>query len=220
MEAAGSTVTSNISAGLHGVASHKTVLVRRHQENLSLYILQCSHETNHFKIIHNIKIYTSETYRHLLNKRTEHSFFHLIEHKYKVITYGIASSIHKSPVFVMKYCSLYFKIWCDIFITAKFPVWKHIHHKQHTPASYTLDRALLRVPTEICLLGDHSRFMTGRLVTWERERKVVNLPLLNWRIRVYLLWNLLPALRLLYGQPTGVRNVAVHRPCKSQLLSP
>ena len=149
-----------------------------------------------------------------------HSFFHFIEHKYTLITYGIAGSIYKSPVFVMKYCSLYFKIWCDIFITAKFSVWKHIHHEQHTPASYTLDRALLRVPTEICLLGDHSRFMTVRLVTGERERKVVNLPLLNWRIRVYSLWNLLPALRLLYGQPTGVRNVAVHRPCKSQLLSP
>lgn len=120
----------------------------------------------------------------------------------------------------MKYCSLYFKIWRDIFITAKFAVWKHIHHEKHTAASYTLDRALLGVPTEICLLGDHSRFMTVRLVIGEREGKGVNLPLLNWRIRVYLLWNLLPALRLLYGQPIGVRNVAVHRPCKSQLLSP
>jgi len=34
MEAAGSTVTSYISAWLNGVASHKTIPVRRDQENL------------------------------------------------------------------------------------------------------------------------------------------------------------------------------------------
>jgi len=65
MEEAGSTVPPNISARLHGVASHKTVLVRRHQQNLKPLFIYYNAAT---KTVTS-KLYT--IYKYILLKHTD-----------------------------------------------------------------------------------------------------------------------------------------------------
>jgi hypothetical protein len=47
---------------------------------------------------------------------------------------------------------------------------KHIHRGQHTPASYMLDRALLDVPAEICLLSGSFQIYKCKTDNWEKGK--------------------------------------------------